>query len=518
MKTQLFGIVFALSFLTQAVAQTSVPLPDRDIVKLLADPIRPKIYALNKGNGTLPGILLALNPTNGTTLGELAMGLGSTDMAIAGVGDFLYVINTASRSVTKVDLSVFAVANTRSVATPNTSDVNNPLRIAAGRLNVVYFTDGGWSPGVYTLDFNAGTILSLFDDDSGAGGLAATRNGNTLYTWRQYGWGAGNVNSWVTRYNAASTNLISQENSFTSWRRDPFDTPILLNTNETVLFNKQQMFAATNLSLLYREFAENVYAISARGDWAFGSTKVYNSWTGFELTNLAFASSVQAVTATDRHLFRYRTSPSELVIHSLSSLVGDGWETNTPPVPAFTRTPSNATTLTTITFNASSSTDDQGSALLEYRWDWENDGIFDTAFTNSPTAAQRFMVAGTKTTAVQLKDRYGAVSTGTQTFVVTHQDDPGLPGGGNPLFEVQFAAADVVFDPVRPFAYISGYANKTLVVLNLTNGLIERQFNFDWNAESITVSPNGQFFVRCVVAKAAQLILVWRPHKLHCGD
>ena len=103
-----------------------------------------------------------------------------------------------------------------------------------------------------------------------------------------------------------------------------------------------------------------------------------------------------------------------------------------------------------------------------------------------------YNIAGTKTAALQVKDRYGATHTAVQTFTVIHENDPGIPGGGNPAFELQFAATDVAFDPIRPYAYVSGYANKTLAFLNLTNGLIERQFNFDWNPESIAVSPNGQ--------------------------
>ncbi len=76
-------------------------------------------------------------------------------------------------------------------------------------------------------------------------------------------------------------------------------------------------------------------------------------------------------------------------------------------------------------------------------------------------------------------------------------------GGPNSVFTVPVPAADVAFDPVRPYAYVSGYDSKTLFVLNLSNGVVEAQFSFSYNPESIAIAPNGQ---RMYVA------LLRRPH------
>lgn len=495
---------FSISLWIQNLtAQTTVSLPGRTIVKLLADNSRPKMYALNSGVGTSPGTLLALNPTNGTLLSEIVLDLDPTDMTMTAAGDSLYVISAGSRSLTKVDLSAFGVTATRTISTPNTYSTANPLYVAAGASNIVYYTDGGWSPGVYAFNFQAGTNLSLFDDDNGAGGLATTRDGKTLYTWRQYGWGAGNVNSWVTRYDVSSATPVPLETSFVSWRRDPLDTPLLLNRSETQLFNKQQLFVATNVSQLVQEFPEDIYAITPDGSIVFGNTGVFVSATGMQIKTLGLSSTVQAVAGNQQVLFRYNSLTSELALYALADILGAGWDTNQAPVGAFVRTPTNATTLSTIAFDGSPSSDDQGNGTLQYRWDWDNDGAFDTQFTNQPVATHRYSIAGTKTVRLQVKDCYGVTGVTQQTFDVVQQDDPGQPGGGNPLYEVQFSAADVAFDPLRPFAYLSDNAGKRLAVLNLTNGLTQRVFAFDWNPESIAISPNGQ---RMYVA------LLRRPH------
>lgn len=506
MKLAISSAILCLSLWTPqaSIGEVTVALTGRAIVKMLPDAARPRIYALNRGSGALAGTLLALNPTNGLLMAEISLGVMPTDMALDSSGGALYVVNTGSRSLMKLDLESFSVTTTRAISTPNAYSLENPLHLAAGRSNVVYFTDGGWSPAVYCYDFQDGTSLSVFDDGNGVGGLAAARDGKTLYAWRQYGWGAGNVNSWVTRYDAQAAALAPLEQSFTSWRRDPLDTPILINWAESLVFNKQQAFVATNVSVLAQSFSENLYAITRDGSIAFGSSRVFVSASGIEVAALPFSSTVQAVSGNQRSLFRYRDAPSEVVIYPLADILGAGWETNQPPVADYARTPTNATTRDTIAFAGDFSADDQGAgAGLQYRWDWENDGVFDTPFTNQPAAAHRYNIAGTKTAVLQVKDRYGANSTATQTFTVVQEDDPGQPGGGNPQFEVQFPGADVAFDPVRPFAYVSGYANKTLVMLNLTNGLIERQFSFDWNPESIAISPDGQ---RMYVA------LLKRPH------
>jgi hypothetical protein len=494
-------------FSTPAWAQVNVALPDISVIKLQWDQKRAKLYGLNPGYGLMPGTLIAFNPTNGIRLAEIPLGTTATDMALTSDGQAIYVINTGSRTIMKVNLDTFAVTSTRSFGTPDTYDPANPLHITAGRSNLVYFTDGGWSPGIYTFNFDSGEVLSNFDDDSGAGGLLTTRDGNTLFIWRQYGWGAGSVSSWVTRLDARSNTLTPVQDSFNSWRRDPFDTPLLLNADESVLFNKQQMFLATNIAVLLREFPENIYSISRRGDLAFGNSKVFSAWSGEQLASLPFSSTVQTVTAEDQVLACYHSQPSELVLVPFSTLLGAGWETNKPPVAAFSRTPTNSSTMTLIAFDGGLSTDDQGGgAALQYRWDWQNDGQFDTDFTNSPTVSFKYNMAGTKTAALQVKDRYGAVSTATQTFDVVQEDDPGIPGGGNVLFEVQFPAADIAFNPVRAYAYVTGFEKKTLAILNLTNGLIERQFNFDFYAESMAISPDAH---RLYVA------LLRRPHQYY---
>jgi hypothetical protein len=296
-------------------------LQGRTINKLLPDYSRPRVYALNQASGSVAGTLLALNSADGSILNEISLNTNPTDMAITPAGDSLYVINAGSRTISKVDLASFAVVAEKPISTPNTYNVANPLYIAVGRSNLVYFTDGAWAPSITIFDFLGGTNVAVYDDGDGAGGIAVTRNGQFLYRWRQYGWGAGNVNSWVTRYDAATnSNLTPLESSFVSWRRDPIDTRIFLDGGERWVFNKQQMFAATNVSVLLNQFADNIYGLSLDGSIALGPTQVFNTQNGLSITNLSFSTTVQALSGDQKKLFRYNGPIATLYIYDMASI------------------------------------------------------------------------------------------------------------------------------------------------------------------------------------------------------
>ena len=308
-----------------ALGQVTNGLPGRSLVKLLPDYLSPRVLALNQADGSTPGSLLALNPTNGAVLAEIGIGLSPTDMATTPSGEALYVISAGIRTIAKVDLRSFAGVAEKTISTPNSSNPSNPLYVVAGPSNLVYYTDGAWGPEIYALDFSAGSSRLVLNtggnQDYGAGGMALNRSGTALYAWRQYGWGAGNVNSWVTHYAASADGTLTPlEDSFSSWRRDPVNTPVLLDRAERWVFNKQQMFAATNLTILLNQFPDNIYAISLDGSVAFGPTEVFATQTGTTLTNLPFATTVQCLSGDQTKLFRYDPARTNIVVYDMAAI------------------------------------------------------------------------------------------------------------------------------------------------------------------------------------------------------
>ncbi len=88
---------------------------------------------------------------------------------------------------------------------------------------------------------------------------------------------------------------------------------------------------------------------------------------------------------------------------------------NRAPVAALSATPTSGTIATTFTFNAGASTDPDGDTL-KYRFDWENDGTYDTALSTTASLTHKYTSKGTKTVRVEVSD---GTLTATKTVTVT---------------------------------------------------------------------------------------------------
>lgn len=320
---RLICVLLCLLGVQGASAQIIAPLPGRVVVKLTPDYLRPVVYALSSGGATTAGTLLALNATNGTVVNEVVVGLDPTDMAVSPAGDYLYVINAGSRTISKVDLTMFTVVSAQPISTPNSYDPSNPLYLTANNSGTIYFTDGAWGPEIYALDYPSGTETLLLDTGGnqffGAGGLVLSKNASTLYIWQQYGWGAGNINSSIVSFAVTSESLTTLD-SGPNESRDPINTPILLDGGNRWVFNKLQKVAATNVSVLLTTFTDYIYAISLDGTVAFGPTEVFNAQTGLTITNLPFPTAVQALSGDQSTLFRYDSTSSSVVLYNMATI------------------------------------------------------------------------------------------------------------------------------------------------------------------------------------------------------
>lgn len=93
---------------------------------------------------------------------------------------------------------------------------------------------------------------------------------------------------------------------------------------------------------------------------------------------------------------------------------------NTPPLAALSVTPSLGSTATSFQFSAAGSTDpEEGTASLQYRFDFENDSVYDTAFSSSSAAAHVYPGAGSYTAKVEVMDRQGLTTTRTVSLTVS---------------------------------------------------------------------------------------------------
>ena len=93
---------------------------------------------------------------------------------------------------------------------------------------------------------------------------------------------------------------------------------------------------------------------------------------------------------------------------------------NQSPTPSFVVTPATGNVTTTFWMNASSSWDlEDSTAVLEVRWDWEDDGTWDTPWSTAKTAQHIYAAPGTYTIRLEVKDTGGLTSSVTKQVTVT---------------------------------------------------------------------------------------------------
>lgn len=105
-------------------------------------------------------------------------------------------------------------------------------------------------------------------------------------------------------------------------------------------------------------------------------------------------------------------------------------EEDDPPSAAFTFSPSNPQTGEAVSFDASSSSDDDG--IDQYEWDFEDDGTFDVASVD-PVAEFTYPDAGSYSVRLRVTDTAGQTAESTQAVTVT------APAGGSFTINVQIS-------------------------------------------------------------------------------
>ena len=91
---------------------------------------------------------------------------------------------------------------------------------------------------------------------------------------------------------------------------------------------------------------------------------------------------------------------------------------NTPPTATLSVTPRLGVAGTTCTADASGSSDAETPGSLQARWDWEDDGAWDTGFSSALSATHTFDAAGNYTTRVEVRDDEGLTDSALDNVTV----------------------------------------------------------------------------------------------------
>ena len=154
-------------------------------------------------------------------------------------------------------------------------------------------------------------------------------------------------------------------------------------------------------------------------------TIVYTTHTtGTFYAKLSVNSTIHTYTSASSSTFTVSTSGSP-------SGPGGGTTNSAPTADA--GGPYSANVGQSVTFDGSGSTDSDGS-ISYYRWDYTNDGTYDTGWSTSSGASHSYSTAGSYTVKLQVKDNEGATATDTAAVTIsesgTTQKAPSADAGG----------------------------------------------------------------------------------------
>jgi parallel beta-helix repeat protein len=128
-----------------------------------------------------------------------------------------------------------------------------------------------------------------------------------------------------------------------------------------------------------------------------------------------------------------------------------------------------------FTLDASNTWDSKDPAFdMDYRWDWNNDGVWDTPYSSRMTVAYSYTGPGNSTVRMMARDSDGLTDETTCTLVVDRQA---------PVFTTDFAPGKVVFTKHQPI-WINWTCEEDLSGL----AMIE---NDPWSDRQFSVQING---------------------------
>ncbi len=167
---------------------------------------------------------------------------------------------------------------------------------------------------------------------------------------------------------------------------------------------------------------------------------------------------------------------------------------NRPPTAHFTLSPIGGNVSTIFTVNASSSSDYEDSvADLVVRWDWEDDGIWDTTWSTTKTAQHQYSTPGDYTVRLEVEDTGGLINyTARQVEVTALENRPptctiNAPSPGSTLLSI-YTISGTASDP-------DGAVEKVEIRINITSWIEvtgTTTWSYDWDTTAV---PNGNYTI-----------------------
>lgn len=192
---------------------------------------------------------------------------------------------------------------------------------------------------------------------------------------------------------------------------------------------------------------------------------------------------------------------SFLIIASVAIIVSackkDEEPENTAPTASFTVSPTVGSTSTDFQMDATASTDTEDAlSALSFRWDVNNDGTWETVFTNNPLATLTYGDEGDYTIKLEVRDSGGLSGFATRDVKVDNSinlppNEPSEPNPADGATDVQigvilsWTCSDPNQDPLTYDVYLGTGNNPPKVASDIANdsfdpGQLQANTNYFW--------------------------------------
>lgn len=203
--------------------------------------------------------------------------------------------------------------------------------------------------------------------------------------------------------------------------------------------------------------------------------KFVNSYDGFG-TYWQFSKSALAIIADKIHVVLERNNGSTQISSFVNPCNNCG--TSTPPVAKISTTNTYTDIQSTIGLDGATSTDGEDGNKLQYRWDLNGDGEWDTNFSTNSRYNVKYDSAGEKNINLQIMDSSGLSNETSLSINLDYGIYSGeIPESEN-LEEIDLLIEDAEFDEDRNLIYVTSTETGKVYAINSISGKVTREYHF----------------------------------------
>ncbi len=270
------------------------------IERMIVDPSRPYIYALDKSNNSL----LFINTDEGNVSKTIYVGSSPTDLDITFDGNRLYVANFGSSQIAVVNLEAQELDFNVNVNTNAGTWEGNPYRLAVMSNNRLAFTSEDQWNNIKVVNAITGTLIaygtSIYEPT-----LYTDPNGNILYAAE-----ASSTGCQVFRYSVSGSNITEEDESSSGYAmRNSF-----ISGNGDFIFFRGRKIQSNNLQVSLGTFPSEVYACNYDGSIVLGSDKYYSGLNFSILGNLPISSTIIASDPNEDIFYLFNNESKSLIV------------------------------------------------------------------------------------------------------------------------------------------------------------------------------------------------------------